>query len=484
MEIKPQSETLVPVVDPLKPTQGTAPPDSATSQAPSPFEPLIGDLAQTLQQATSAPGPYDQILALISRRVDHRAFFEADNLDPVLNAANSVQVTGGDLDLFLDVVSALKNRGLDVQQFCQTARLVAQKGDYDDVRRFLNVTKTVMSRRPQELNAYYKVCETALAKCPDDFEGIVFQLHTAVKYGATVSEFDALWKNLPLSGFEGDNNSVDLNRVLIDLRNRGGDVPAFIRMMGSCQDGRRLLDEYMALHGLANTCPDLSQYSQIQRMDQKAPMVIKEGEKAALFCQAISDAHGLLPESCVFWSSPELGAVDQGWTLELDQLPPGTYHFYAKIGNYPGTDTAVRTVIVEPKGDHDRGHGNDPGQYDPDNPGQGRRVLPHAADVETDFSQLFKTKNAPGRPAFTPHSPVQSQVEGLEDEVRTVMALLNQPETPLDAVLGRLSSGEDQALRDLLESLARLRREHGDHEAREQLKKDLAAFLEFLVSLR
>lgn len=483
MEIKPQSDTLVPVVDPLKRTQPPLEAEAPASTA-SPLDPLFGQLSETLQQAVEGPGPYDQILALINRRIDHRAFFESNNLDPVLNAANSVQVSGGDLNLFLDTLSAVQSRGYNVQEFCHIAKLVAQKGDYDDTRRFLNVTRTVMARDPQALPAYYDLCAKALAKFPEDFEGIVFQLHTALRHGASVSDFAKLWQNLPLHGFDGDNNAVDLNRVMIDIRNRGGDVAAFVRMMGQSGDGRRLLDEYMAKYGLASTCPDRSQFVQIQRMDQKEPMVIEEGEKSALFCQAISDMDGLLPESCVFWSSPELGAVDRGWTLELDKLPPGTYHFYAKIGNYPGTDTAIRTVIVKPKGDHDRGHGNDLGQYDADNPGQGRRVLPHASEVATDFSGLFKTHSGPGRPTFTPNTPQTSFLQQREAEAQRLLALLDQPETPLEAVLAHMSKSEDEFVVDVVKILEPFRRQYGDEAVKRQLQKELEAYLQLLASLR
>src|SRR4029079_10117125 len=86
----------------------------------------------------------------------------------------------------------------------------------------------------------------------------------------------------------------------------------------------------------------------IQRPDN-SPMEITEGDNAALFAQAISSRDCLLPGYVLFLSSEEQRTLGQGNLLNLNNLPPGTYHFVAKIGGLAGTDTAKQTVIVTPR---------------------------------------------------------------------------------------------------------------------------------------
>jgi len=134
--------------------------------------------------------------------------------------------------------------------------------------------------------------------------------------------------------------------------------------------------------------PRASQFDRIERIDGE-PMVIKKGEKVALFAQAISTQHGLLPESVLYWSSKEKGAMAQGTSyLDLSKLGVGVHHIAVKIGGYGGgTDTAIKTVIVEPaEGQEDTTEETTPVTQPGQNTNQGI-VLPESGKIRVTVKQ-------------------------------------------------------------------------------------------------
>lgn len=367
---------------------------TATTQSATPSDPALQAMLDALANAgTNVP---QTILDQVKQYGDQRLFFQAHNTDSFLTAANSILVEGGDLGLFLQTALQVRNVG-DLDKFYRAVSNVMQKGDYDDLRRFLNVTGTVM-RRGENLETWYAFSNQVLNEAPDDYEGVIFAAQTTMSYGASLADFKAMHAKLDMHGFEGRNNLVDLNRVTIAARKANLDVAAVLRLMAQEmqyeQDGRAIIDEMMQIFRLQDTRPDFNLFARIERLDS-GPMTITQGESAALFCQAISSRDGLLPAYMTCWSSEELGEMGRGNYMDLSKLPPGTYHFVAKIDG--GGDTAIKTVIVEPrdgepdpdegaviiggggkppvKGDDgNNGHGNDPGGVDPSNPGNSSGV--------------------------------------------------------------------------------------------------------------
>lgn len=324
---------------------------------------------------------------------DDRLFYQNENKDLYLNAQNSKKVSGADLDNFMRTAYNVYNRGQDFGKFVDASLEVMEKGDYDDFRRFLSVTDTALYYG-EDVEAFYALSSKILNQPAVegdyknyaghyDYEAVAFGLQTTLLNGGKMSDYMAITNNLKMTGLEGRNNLVDFNRIIVDWRNRGGYTPCLFSNLAKEANKpngnvRGWMNDYMALKGLADTAPDFNKFARIERIDSPA-MTIKKGESAALFAQAISTQDGLLPERVMYWSSLEQGALDHGSNyLDLSKLSVGVHHICVKIGGYGGgTDTALKTVIVEPADEtekihDDNGHGNDPGNVDPSNPGNSK----------------------------------------------------------------------------------------------------------------
>jgi len=279
-------------------------------------------------------------------------FTKAGNADNYLDSANQNIVNGADLNKFLQTAYYVAASGYDIGKFLDNATNALKKGDYDDFQRLLSVTDMALYKG-EDMDAFFDYGNQVLDSNPHDYESNLFQMYTIMAHGGRVADHIDIANNLKTTGAEGRNNLVDLTRITIDFKNLGGYTPALFNMLATeAREGgnvRALMDEYMADRGMPHTGPDFTKYDRIERIDGD-PMVIKQGEKAAIFAQAVSSASGLLPESVLYWSSKETGAMAQGSShLDLSKLPPGTYHIAVKIGGYSGgTDTALKTVIVEP----------------------------------------------------------------------------------------------------------------------------------------
>lgn len=289
--------------------------------------------------------------ALFSNRGD-RGFFQQNNGDVYLNSQNAAQVTGADLNKFLVNAYYVLSSGYDVGDYLDHATNVLNKGDYDDFRRFLSVTDMV-NFKGQDLDTYFKFGDKILEESPHDYEANLFQLYTTLAYGGSLEDYITIADNLSTSGQAGRNNMVDMTRITVDAYKSGVHMPSFFSALAdeanAGGDLRATFDEYMTLRGMPPTGPDYSKFDRIERIDGEV-MTIQEGESAALFAQAVSSRDGLLPESVLFWSSVETGAMSNGSSyLDLSTLEAGTYQIAVKIGNYSGgTDTAIKTVVVEP----------------------------------------------------------------------------------------------------------------------------------------
>lgn len=282
-------------------------------------------------------------------------FHQRSNTDVYYNSANILSVTGADLDAFLRLAYQVKQKGQNFEKFLDAGTEVLQKGDYDDFRRFLDVTGLVLLNG-EKLEDFYAFGSRILNSSPKDYEANAFQVYMTLAHGGRLQDFIDIASNLETTGFEGRNNLVDLSRIIIDFRNSGAYTPYLFQQMAAearSEGGnvREFMNNYMQMRGMGSTKPDprRSQFTRIERIDGEV-MVIKQGEKAALFAQAISTLHGLLPESVLYWSSKEQGALMHGSSyLDLSKLGVGVHHIAVKIGGYGGgTDTAIKTVIVEP----------------------------------------------------------------------------------------------------------------------------------------
>ncbi|MBF2054349.1 MAG: hypothetical protein IGS03_12930 [Candidatus Sericytochromatia bacterium] len=279
------------------------------------------------------------------------AFTQQSNGDAFLNSQNAQLLSGADLNKFLQTAYYVAISGYDIGKFLDNATNVLNKGDYDDFSRFLSVTDMALYKN-EDMDAFFDFGNQLLETSPQDYEGNLFQAYTVMAHGGRVTDYIDIANNLKVTGAGGRNNIVDLTRITIDFKNAGGYTPALFNMLATeAREGgnvRALMDEYMADRGMAHSGPDFERFDRVERIDS-SPMVIKQGENAALFAQALSSASGLLPESVLAWSSKETGALAQGTShLDLSTLPPGTYHIAVKIVGYAGTDTALKTVIVEP----------------------------------------------------------------------------------------------------------------------------------------
>lgn len=341
----------------LKVLMGQAPPQAA-QQAISLVNTLPADTVSKVSvaleglSAENLEKGVNFFQALFGTTRDDRAFTQGNNQDYYLNSDNSRVVSGAELNQFLRTAYYVQASGNDIGKFLDQATDVLNRGDYDDIDRFLSGADMVMYKK-EDLSKYLDFSKKMLDDSHHDFESNIFQMYMTMSYGGSMQNYIDIADNLATSGAEGRNNLVDLTRVVVDFRNAGGYVPAMYQMLADEAneggDVRELMNDYMALQGLQDTSPDFSRFARIERIDGD-PMTIKQGESAALFAQAISSRDGLLPESVLFWSSLETGAMGNGSSyLDLSSLPPGTYTIAAKIGGYGlGTDTAFKTVIVEP----------------------------------------------------------------------------------------------------------------------------------------
>jgi hypothetical protein len=293
---------------------------------------------------------------------DDTVFAQSNNFDVYYNNSNIRTVFGADLDSFLNLAYHVDNKGQDFGKFLDASTEVLQKGDYDDFRRFLQVGGFVLLQG-ESLEKFYDFGSKILNQSPNDYEGNAFQVYMTLAHGGKLQEYIDIADNLETTGFEGRNNLVDLTRMIVDFRNQGAYTPYLFQSMAAVAnsggDVRDYMNKYMLERGMMSTKPDprASKYARIERIDGE-PMTIKQGESAALFAQAVSTRDGLLPESVLFWSSKEEGPMAQGSSyLDLSKLGVGVHHITVKIGNYAGgTDTAIKTVIVEAA----EGHENDP----------------------------------------------------------------------------------------------------------------------------
>ncbi len=293
--------------------------------------------------------------ALFSDRGD-TVFAQQSNRDNNLSSVNAAAVSGADLNKFLQSAYYVLQSGYDVGKYLEHATNVLQKGDYDDFRRFLDVGDMMMFKG-ENLQSFFEFSDKLLDENPYDYESNMFQAYMTVAYGGRVQDYIDIANNLKTTDFEGRNNLVDFTRILVDFhKKQKGHTPTLLKAMAEEArkeggDVRAFMDSYMDYVGLEDTSPDFERFDRIERIDG-SPMTIKQGENAALFAQAVSSVDGLLPQSVLYWSSKETGAMSNGSSyLDLSKLPPGTYQIACKIGNYPGgTDTAFKTVIVEPAG--------------------------------------------------------------------------------------------------------------------------------------
>ena len=287
---------------------------------------------------------------VLSGKDEDLLYTRTNSDDPFLTLDNRMKVTGADLNSLLSQSTRLSTRGDDLNKYYETVNNVIDKADYDDLKRFISVTNTVMShaQSPSDLQKYYDFTNNILDKSSYDMESNIFSLQTLQSYGLGLDDSIKVMNNMETTGLEGRNNLVDLNRVIVDAKQKGAYVPYLLNQMAESGDTRAFMDQYMQEYGLKSTAPDFSKFERIERIDGE-DMVITEGDSAALFAQAISSTDGLLPESVLYWSSTQTGAISNGSSyLDLSQLKAGTYDIYVKIGNYAGgTDTAKKRVIVQ-----------------------------------------------------------------------------------------------------------------------------------------
>lgn len=322
--------------------------NSSNAQNPLANSQVSASVSKLLQSGADVQ-KLNSVMASISGESDDLLYTRTGADDADITDTNKVAVFGADMQNFLRQATDIAKRGEDINGYLDSTAKILEKGDYDDLRRFISVTNTVLATN-QPLKEFFKFSNDILDKRHYDFESNIFSVQTMLGYGTRLDTAVNIMKNMETTNLEGRNNLVDLNRTIIDAKNKGLYLPYLFNKMSEAGDSRGFMDAYMKANNLKTTAPDFNKFKRIERIDGE-DMVIRQGESAALFAQAISSQDGLLPESVLHWSSVQTGAISQGSSyLDLSKLAPGVYDMYVKIGpGYGGTDTAKKRVVVLPK---------------------------------------------------------------------------------------------------------------------------------------
>ena len=271
--------------------------------------------------------------------------------DPYITLQNKIKYIGGDLKAFLAQALNLSNKGGNINDYINTVSKILDRGDYDDLRRFIDVVNDALSKN-YNVSDLLEYSNESLEEDSENFEMNMFSFQTLFQHGANLDDSIEILRNMDTAEYEGKQNMSVLDSVLVKAEQMGEDMNSMISNMALSGDTNWFIDEWAFQNNLTIIKPklDYDRFKKIDFLDKKKDLVIHQGDNVALYAKAISSQQGMLDDSVLNWSSTQTGAISSGNEyLDLSKLDKGCYDIYVKIGEHgegDGTDTAKRRVIV------------------------------------------------------------------------------------------------------------------------------------------
>lgn len=278
-------------------------------------------------------------------------FFIPELLGKIHILPYKIKYIGGDLKAFLAQAINLSNKGENINDYINTVSKILDKGDYDDLRRFIDVVNDALSQN-YKVYDLLKYSNESLEEDSENFEMNMFSFQTLFQHGANLDESIEILRNMDTAEYKGKQNMSVLDAVLVKAEQMGEDMNSMISNMALSGDTNWFIDEWSFQNNLTIIKPELdyNRFEKIDFLDKKKDLVIHQGDNVALYAKAISSQQGMLDDSVLNWSSTQTGAISSGNEyLDLSKLDKGCYDIYVKIGEHgegDGTDTAKRRVIV------------------------------------------------------------------------------------------------------------------------------------------
>lgn len=308
------------------------------------------NLSNTINQLLQSGASSNSIVSLLTSLVindDDLLFTRTNGEDLSLNIENNMKYIGGDFKQFLEQAKKVSEVSGDIDGYIESVSSILDKGDYDDLRRFIDVTNDSLIDK-DFLPELFEFAQDSAKKYSENIENIFFGFQTLYNYGCDLDTALDVLKHTD-KGANGRKNISELTAFLVEIKKMGINPLEVIKQMANAVNTNAFIDEYAKAHGIVKTETqlDYNRFKRIEGVDIKKPVIMRQGESVALFAQAISNTEGVLPPSVLFWSSVQTGAITDGTNyLDLSKLAPGTYDVYVKVGNYPATDTAKRKIRV------------------------------------------------------------------------------------------------------------------------------------------
>lgn len=364
------------------------------------------------------------LLVSLSGDTDDILYTRTDSYDPNITLQNKMKFMGGDLYSFLNQVELVNSLGYDVNAYVETATNVFSQSDYDDFRRFIDLTGTILKNR-QDPSGFFDFANKVAQNSPETMESNFFTIQTLLTYNPDIEKAVRIMNNMVTdTSLTGRENMAKVNAFIVACYKKGYDANFLIDQMADSGNTIGFINSWAALHGMrfVNTRHDTG-FDRIEGIDTRKAMVIKQGENAALFAQAVSSTDGVIDAKYLYWSSVQTGALSNGSNyLDLSKLPPGEYDIFVKVGNYGnGTDTARRKVIILANDDNSAKENNGLGDMkDSDNTSKGIDLSNpgHNKDDLSEPEHNSKIIPPPFTPPLTPPLPPvkQSSPEDLKAE--------------------------------------------------------------------
>jgi len=242
------------------------------------------------------------------------------------------------------------NKLLDINSYIDTVANIVEKGDYDDLRYFLNLTGKIVDKGFNN-EKFFEHINYITNYETENLEYNMFSAFVLIDKGTSLENTLTILENLNTDGREGKTNLSLLDNVIIQADKIGFFVPDLADKMAQSGNTRAFIEEWVKQNGYKITDNSKnSTFSEIHSLSDKKDLVIYQGDKVAFFAQAVSSTEGVLPPSVLYWSSVQDGAIVNGTNFfDLSKLEAGVHDIYVKIGpGTEGTDTAKRRVVVLP----------------------------------------------------------------------------------------------------------------------------------------
>ncbi len=313
------------------------------------------DILYTINKLLSSGVSIDSIANLLTSLSQDKGdilYTRTSGEDPYITLQNKIKYIGGDLKAFLAQALKVSEKGFDINKYVNTVSKIVDKGDYDDLRRFIDVAN-------QSLDCNYNIDDLSqytsdvVDEDPENIEINMFSIQTLFEHGANLDDSIEILRNTDTADYTGKQNMTILDTLLVKAQESGEDMESMISNMAKSGDTIWFLNEWASQNNLKIIKPKLSneKYKKIELIDKKKDLIIHQGDSVALFAKAISSKTGIMNDSVLNWSTVQKGAIPSAngsSYLDLSKLDKGCYDIFVKIANdgTEGTDTGKRRVIV------------------------------------------------------------------------------------------------------------------------------------------